>query len=158
MINNAKKRVQRNKYGVRFSFVLSVIVMSIFIIIITNITIERVVQKRLTDETYFLTNQQSQLIKENIEEKFRHISEIAGMVEQGLSFYDENDQNILKSYVKTNRLCMLAYADEKGNVTTYYGKKMGNISDREYFREIMNKKKNNVCQYLRHHLKYFQWY
>ena len=69
MINNAKKRVQRNKYGVRFSFVLSVIVMSIFIIIITNITIERVVQKRLTDETYFLTNQQSQLIKENIEEQ-----------------------------------------------------------------------------------------
>lgn len=141
--------MQRNKYGVRFSFILSVIVMSIFIIIITNITIERVVQKRLTDETYFLTNQQAQLIKENIEEKFRYISEIAGMVEQGLSFYDENDQNILKSYVKTNRLCMLAYADEKGNVTTYYGKKMGNISDREYFREIMNKKKNNVCQYLK---------
>ncbi len=147
-LNCTKSEIIENNYKIGRSLFFVLAVLSIIIVIMTNLTINNIVKKRLTDETSFLVKQQAQLISQSIDNELKNVSVIAGMVEQGLSFVKESDQKMLESYVEINRLCMLAYADEEGNVTTYYGEEIGNISDREYFRDIISTKKKGVCQYL----------
>ncbi len=146
--NFTKNEIIENNYKIGYSLFFVLAILSVVIVIMTNLTLNTIVKKRLTDETGFLVKQQSQLISQSIDDELKNISVIAGMVEQGLSFTKESNQEMLESYVEINKLCMLAYADEEGNVTTYYGEEIGNISNREYFSDIISGKKKGVCQYL----------
>lgn len=138
----------RKRYGISFVFFLVIAVICFFVLILSNYTINKVVQKRMTDETGFLAKQQAQLVSQAIEDEYKNVSTIATMVENGLAFNDEKDQGILEAVVETNRLCMLAYVDENGDVTTYQGKNIGNIKEREYFSKVITGEKEFVCEYL----------
>ena len=65
-----------------------------------------------------------------------------------MAFSDEKNYDMLKQIVEKNELCMLAYADENGEVVTYQGEMIGNIVDRAYFSKIITGEKEYVCQYL----------
>ncbi len=138
----------RKRYGISFGFFLMIAIICFFVLILSNYTINKVVQKRMTDETGFLAKQQAQLVSQAIEDEDKNVSTIATMIENGLSFDDEKDQGILEAVVETNRLCMLAYADKNGDVTTYQGKNIGNIREREYFSKVITGEKEFVCEYL----------
>lgn len=139
----------KKKYRTIFSVLIVMFVITIFVCGLMNFTINKNVFERVTDESQFLAKQQAELINQEIDEQFHQVSTISGMVERGLLFSDEKDQKILQTYVEKNRLCMLAYADEKGEVITYQGKNIGNIADREYYSDIITGKKEFVCQYLK---------
>ena len=115
---------------------------------ILNSMIKWNIFSRVTDESKFLASQQAELLNKIIDEQCDKVSLISGMVENGLSFSDKKDQAILKQFVQKNELCMLAYADKKGNVITYQGKNIGNIKNRKYYSEIISGKKEYICQYL----------
>lgn len=139
----------KKKYNISFCIFWEVIVICLFVIGLTNHTTKGIVIKRVTDESGFLANQQAQMIGQTIEDEFDSVSMVSAMVENELSFTDDENQNILRAVVETNELCMLAYADKNGNVITYQGKQLGNISDRDYFSKIMTGEKEYVCSYLK---------
>lgn len=144
-----KDFIEKRKY---FIGVLTFTVMAgivIVIVVALNFTMKGNVIERVTDESKFLAEQQAELINKTIEEQFHKISTISGMVENGLSFFDAGDQKILKIFVEKNEIRMLAFADANGDVITYQGQKIGNISNRDYFSQIMDGQKEYVCQYLK---------
>lgn len=119
------------------------------VVVALNVTIKKNVVERVTDESKFLAEQQAELVNIIIEEQFHKISTISGMVENGLSFLDAGDQKNLSTFVEKNEICMLAYADKNGNVITYQGKKLENISKREYFSKVIDGKQEYGCQYVK---------
>ena len=119
------------------------------VVVALNVTIKKNVVERVTDESKFLAEQQAELVNKTIEEQFHKISTISGMVENGLSFLDAGEQKNLSTFVEKNEICMLAYADKNGNVTTYQGKKIENISKREYFSKVIDGKQEYGCQYVK---------
>ena len=143
-----KKEFTRQK---KRAMILSILVTLILVMVITitslNYTLKKNVYSRAINESEFLAKQQCELINKTIEEQFHKISTISEMVEEGLSFYDEKNQTILNAFVKQNELSMLAYADRYGDVITYQGEKIENITDREYFTQIMSGEKEYTCQY-----------
>ena len=115
---------------------------------ISRWTVEGNVVRRVNDESQFLAKQQAELINKVIEEQFDKVSTISGMMEKGLSFYDEKDRKILKAFVEKNNIRTLGYIDKKGNAIDYRGKVIGDVSDRTYFKNVITGKSRFVCQYL----------
>ena len=139
---------KKKKHALALSVFLTIILVMLLIVTSLNYTLKKNVYSRVIDESEFLAKQQSELINKVIEEQFHKLSTISSMVEAGLSFYDEKDRKILSAVVEQNELCMLAYADKKGNVITYQGEEIGSIADREYFTQIISGENENTCQYL----------
>lgn len=139
-----KKRI----YLINISILIVAAVVAIIVFGILNTMIEWSIWGRVTDESKFLAAQQAELMSKLMDEQFSKASTISCMVENGLSFSDERDQAVLNQIVQKNELCMLAYADKNGDVTTYQGEVIGNIEDRAYFSDIISGKKEYVCQYL----------
>lgn len=141
--------IEKRKYfigALTFTVIAGIVMV---IVVALNFTIKGNVIERVTDESKFLAEQQAELINKTVEEQFHKISTISGMVENGLSFFDAGDQKILKIFVEKNEIRMLAFADANGDVITYQGQKIGNISNRDYFSQIMDGQKEYVCQYLK---------
>lgn len=137
-----KPPINKKKYLINLLTFVIMTVLIMVVVIALNATIKNNVTARVKDETKFLAEQQAEVINNTIENQFHKISTIASMVENGLSFSDAKDQKILGAYVKKNELCMLAYADKNGDVITYNGEKIGNITDRKYFNQIMDGRQN----------------
>lgn len=53
----------------------------------------------------------------------------------GFDFVEERE--FTDAIVITHHLCMLGYADMDGNAVSYAGEKLGNISDRDYFKQAV---------------------
>lgn len=139
---------EKQKYVIRLSILIFAAVIIVFTMWLSRHTIEKNVAHRVTTESEFLARQQAELINQTIEEQFKLIDTIGGMIENGISFYEREDRVILKTFVDENELSLLGYADLEGNVISYKGKILGNISGSAYFQDVITGKKDRVCQYL----------
>ncbi len=145
------KKLNRTRKGnlkITLSILVVIIIVMVLVSVLMYLTIEKNVRTRVKDESQFLAEQQVEFVDGSIEAQFKIVSCIAGLVERGLSFSDEGNRAILDTLVKKNTLCMLAYADENGDVMNYQGEVFGNVSDRDYFRDVFSGKKKFDCQYL----------
>lgn len=149
-MNTERKRCfsDKAKYTINISILVFVFVVVIFAAWLSRYTIQGNVVRRVTTESEFLARQQAELINRAIEEQFKLIDTIGGMVENGISFYNKEDRVILKTFVDENEISLLGYADPEGNLISYKGTVLGNISDITYFQDVMTGKKDHVCQYL----------
>lgn len=143
-----KEFIDRKKCMISILMVILTAIIVCFIGKVLNQTMKENVVSRVTDESEFLAKQQAELINKLLEEQYDKADTMSQMIEEGLSFYEEKNQPILKAFVDKNRLCMLGYADKNGEVINYKGERMGSISDRAYFSDIITGKKKFVCQYL----------
>ncbi len=139
--------IEKKKYFIGILTFIVVVSIVMVIIVALNFTMKGNVIERVTDESKFLAEQQAELVNKTVEEQFHKISTISGMVGSGLSFFDAADQIILKTFVEKNEICMLAFADINGDVTTYQGQEIGNVSNRDYFSKVIGGQQY-VCQYL----------
>ena len=139
-----RKRNLKITFSVCFVFFALVVIISAFM----YFTIEKSVTARVRDESRFLVEQQAEFINETIDEQYNLVSCIASMVENGLSFSNQEGWLVLKTLVEKNELCMLAYADESGDVMNYQGEIFGNVSDRKYFSDVISGKNKFYTQYL----------
>lgn len=146
---NQKKLYRNKEYSAINISILILIAISIILSCwLSQITAEKNVERRVTSESEFLARQQAEIIREVINEHFKKAATLAGMIENGLSFYDKENQDILNTFAEMNNLRMLGYADAKGNVITHTGDEIGNISDDTFFQEIVSGEEKYVCQYL----------
>ena len=139
---------KKEKYFVILLVLAVAAVIVTFVGGISRWTVEGNVVRRVNDESQFLAKQQAELINKVIEEQFDKVSTISGMMEKGLSFYDEKDRKILQAFVEKNNIRTLGYIDKKGNAIDYRGKVIGDVSDRTYFKNVITGKSRFVCQYL----------
>lgn len=139
-----RKRNLKITFSVCFVFCALVVIIFGFM----YYTIEKSVTVRVRDESQFLAEQQAEFISETIDEQYNLVSCIADMVRSGLSFSSPESRSVLETMVEKNKLCMLAYADESGDVMNYQGEIFGNISNRKYFSEVISGKNKFYSQYL----------
>lgn len=133
-----------------FSITVLMVILGVSILSnrIMDATLEENTDSRVLKETEFLASEQSSIVDKQLEEQFSRVRSVAAAVEQGLDFSDKRDQKILEAIVMEQDLCMLGVADASGNVINYRGEEMGNISERRYFTQIWNDKKEEACEYL----------
>lgn len=147
-IHKNKVSANKEKY---FMILLGLIVTAVIVFLVGEISrwaMEGNVIRRVNDESKFLAKQQAELVNKVIEEQFNKVSTISGMMEKGLSFYDEKDRQILDAFVEKNNIRTLGYADEHGNAIDYEGKVIGDVSDYTYFKDVITGKNKFACQYL----------
>ena len=145
-----KKKEKRFMSRTLFSITVLIVILSVGILSekIMHETLEVNTDSRVLKESCFLVKEQSSIVDKKLEEQFASVQTIVAMVEQGLDFSDKRDQKILEAITIEQDLCMLGIADGSGNVINYRGEEMGNISDRQYFTQVWNDKKESVCEYL----------
>ena len=95
---------KKEKYFVILLVLAVAAVIVTFVGGISRWTVEGNVVRRVNDESQFLAKQQAELINKVIEEQFDKVSTISGMMEKGLSFYDEKDRKILQAFVEKNNI------------------------------------------------------
>lgn len=139
---------KKEKYLIILLILAVVAVIITFVCSISRWTVEGNVVRRVNDESKFLAKQQAELINKAIEEQFNKVSTISDMIEKGMSFYDEKDREILTAFVTKNNIRTLGYTDKNGNAIDSNGKVIGDISNRTYFKNVIEGKNRFVCQYL----------
>lgn len=92
---------------------------------------------------------QVDLLKLKIEDQYDPLIILADYIEeQDTAFGDANLESIASVLKKVHRLCAIGYADKKGDAVDYQGQVMENISDRDYFKEVISGNRENYCSYL----------
>lgn len=116
-----KMKIARHQiFEKKEKYFIILLVLAVAAVIVTFVggisrwTVEGNVVRRVNDESQFLAKQQAELINKVIEEQFDKVSTISGMMEKGLSFYDEKDRKILQAFVEKNNIRTLGYIDKKG--------------------------------------------
>lgn len=147
-----KSNQKKKEYSLKlrlFLSCISIVILSIaFVTILLRINNIGNVESHAFDDLNSTLTTQKSIVLHNLENQYRPLYEIEGILEDGSDFSDKEMLKLYSSIVEENRLCMLAYADKEGNVTDYEGNQIGSAADRAYFYDIVNKNAEKKCEYL----------
>ena len=129
---------------INISILVIIAVITICAVLASDSIIKNTTNQRVTDELEFLAGQQAELVHIEIEDQIVPLRTVASLIENGLDFSDSDDQKILNVFVQSNIWCMLGYADMNGDVISYLGESLGNVSDRDYFYGITKENRDYV--------------
>ena len=138
----------------KFDIFIIAVAVSVFSIIgISSIVtlgkcLDENVSRRAVAELSTMAKEQKQLVEREIERQFIPLDFLAAYLSDGNAFASEENQNIIDTLVETNKWCTVGYADLEGNTKSYKGKDLGNISQRAYFKEIVDGSETRRVEYL----------
>ena len=138
----------------KFEFFVTVVAVTAFIIIgvssvvMLNKCLDENVSRRAASELSNMAKEQAELVTREIERQFIPLEFLATYLSDGNAFTSEKDRDIIESLVETNMWCTVGYADVEGNTVSYKGENLGNISQRAYFKEIVDGSSVRKIEYL----------
>ena len=106
------------------------------------------VSRRAVSELSTTAKEQAQLVEREIERQFSPLDFLSAQLSNDEVFVSEENRNIIAALVETNKWCTVGYADLEGNTISYEGENLGNISQRAYFREIVDGTQTRKVEYL----------
>lgn len=130
-----------------FSGVIAVLAVG-FIVSMSEMNITQNVESRALSEVRSTMDMQISAFSGHMSAQFQVLELVSDMLGDGSEFDSEEMRLSLKSIVETYELCTLCLADVNGNTVDYEGNILGSCVDREYFREIMNGKYVQLCEFL----------
>ena len=145
------KKLFSSKYANRFIIVsvpfITVLVVTT-IVLFSRFSISENVESRVYAELKATSSMQVSSLQHHLDEQYLPLEMLDELVKSGESFANEAMRPTLKAMMETFTLCMVGFADMDGNVTSYEGEPLGNISDRAYFYDILNGTATRKCEYL----------
>ena len=106
------------------------------------------VSRRAVSELSSMAKEQTQLVEQEMERQFIPLDFLAAYLSDGNAFSSEESQNMIDTLVETNTWCTVGYADLEGNTISYRGKNLGNVSQRAYFKGIVDGSSSRKVEYL----------
>ncbi|MDO5844979.1 MAG: PAS domain S-box protein, partial [Methanocorpusculum sp.] len=106
------------------------------------------VDRRAFDELNSSVTAQSAFFAKSLEQQYKSLESMAYYFGTLHDFNITNETAVTNACVLANDLCMLGYADLKGNAVSYEGESLGNIADRGYFIEASDWKGQRSIEYM----------
>lgn len=101
------------------------------------------------EELQSISKVQVDLLNVEIKDQYVPLNVLADYVSTNNREFGKGDMvTIAEALRSVHRLCTIGLADKNGNVIDYQGNAMGNISDRDYFQEIINGRSETFVSYL----------
>lgn len=142
------KKYRKFNWIVQSVLIIAVIIAVVFSVLVSQDSFDKNVANRALSELISTSEMQAEVSDYIMSEQYLPLKVIANAMEKGVEFDDDEIKPMLESTAKVNRLCMLGFADLNGDVINYKGETGGNISDREYFRDIVDGVSEEKCEYL----------
>lgn len=145
------KKLFSSKYANRFiivsvPFITALVVTTI--VLFSRFSISESVESRVYAELKAASSMQVSSLQHHLGEQYQPLEMLDELLQSGEDFANEAMRPTLKAMMETFTLCMVGFADMDGNVTSYEGEPLGNISDRAYFYDILNGSATRKCEYL----------
>lgn len=115
----------------------------------SKINVNANVNRRAFNELLSIVKNQTDFINYGIEQQYLPLDSLAAYISAKSEDYLFTDsKDYLNAVVLSNELCMLAYADLSGKAISYEGEDLGNVSDRNYFKNSIEWKGYNAIEFL----------
>lgn len=130
-------------------FVALVITMVILLSSASKTNVNSNMNRRAFNELSSTVADQVEFINYGIAQQYLPINSIATYIsvkDEDYIFSDSKDY--FNAVVLSNELCTLGYADLSGNAISHEGEDLGNVSERDYFKNAIEWKGYNAIEYL----------
>lgn len=131
-------------------FVIGILIFTV--VLTTIITIHGLSNNRSThalEEIQSISKVQVDLLKLEIDDQYVPLNVLADYIGSNSGEFGKGDMVTIAEALKSvHRLCTIGLADKNGDVIDYQGNIMENISDRDYFKEVINGTHDKYVSYL----------